>query len=343
MFRASVSSLLKKGVASAGLLPWWERCITPWPRVILYHYVGTESPPFLREMALTKDRFLEQLSVLRQRYRFLTWKEYKEALASSRKAERSILLTFDDGFRSSWNMGEELATGHKIPTVFFVNTRVLDNAYAPWMIQYYFLRSQSDGRFLEPLWKSISGSVPLSPDAARSRCHERFSLRNVVEPIEEGLAKFGMTPAELAQRYQLYMASANLLKRSDLIEIGNHSHSHYILSKLNDFEFDEDLRSSHEILNRLLRAGPECFAYPFGVPGVHFDERCLRRLRAISSYPYIFSAADRELREVSRLDERGRICLDNAPPKEVVGTVAKVTPRALQHWLVHRSLPASEN
>jgi peptidoglycan/xylan/chitin deacetylase (PgdA/CDA1 family) len=335
MFRANVSSLLKKGIISSGLLPWWEERITPWPRVIFYHYVGTDSSSFLREIALKKDRFLEQISALRQRYRFLTWEEYKEALASPKKVKHSILLTFDDGFRSTWDVVDELATEHQIPAVFFVNARVLDNAYAPWMIQYYFLRSESDGRFLEPLWKSISGGVPLSPDAARNRCHERFSLGSVVEPIEEGLAQFGMTPAELAQRYQLYMSSANMLKKSDLIEIGNHSHSHFILSKLNDSELEEDLRSSHEILKKLLGTEPECFAYPFGIPGVHFDKRCLRRLRAIGSYPYIFSATDK--------DETGRVCLDNVHARQVVGTVAKVTPRTLKYWLTHRSLPAGEN
>src|SRR5947207_3002380 len=182
MFQASVSSLLKKGVASSGLLSWWEERITLWPRVIFYHYVGDESPTFLREIALKKDMFFEHISALQQRYRFLTWQEYKEGLASPGKAKHSILLTFDDGFQSSWDIVEKLATERQIPAVFFVNTRVLDNAYAPWMIQYYFLRSESHGRFLEPLWKSISGSAPLSPDAARNRCHESFSLSSVVDP-----------------------------------------------------------------------------------------------------------------------------------------------------------------
>ena len=230
---------------------------------------------------------------------------------------------------------EELATEQQIPAVFFVNTRVLNSTYAPWTIQYYFLRSQG-GKFLEPLWKSISMGTALSPEAARKRCHERFSLRSVVEPIEEGLAKFGMTPAELAARHWLYMASADISKRNNLIEIGNHSHSHYILSKLTDSELDEDLGSSHEILRAMLGEEPQCFAPPFGIPGVHFDERCLRRLRVISSYTYIFSATDRELRKVSKLGEKGRICLDNVHIREVVGTVAKVTPRAFQHWLLPR-------
>src|SRR5947207_2577606 len=102
MFQASVSSLLKKGVASSGLLPWWEERITLWPRVIFYHYVATQSASFLREISVPKNVFSDQISALRQRYRFLTWQEYNEALASPEKAKRTILLTFDDGFQTSW-------------------------------------------------------------------------------------------------------------------------------------------------------------------------------------------------------------------------------------------------
>jgi peptidoglycan/xylan/chitin deacetylase (PgdA/CDA1 family) len=337
MFQARVSSLLKKSVTVTGLLSWWEQNISDWPRVIFYHYIGDGFPPFFRQTAVSKNVFFEQISALRRRYHFLSWQEYKEALASPREAKRSILLTFDDGFQSSWAMVQELANEHQIPSVFFVNTRVLDNADTPWMTQYYFLRSETNGRFLEPLWKSISDGVPLSQEAARKRCHERFSLAGVVEPIKEGLAKFGMTPAELAQHYRLYIASTDISKQNDLIEIGNHSHSHYILSKLSDSELDNDLRSSHEILKRILGKEPECFAYPFGIPGMHFDERCLHRLRAISYYPYIFSGADGPSSEASALNEIGRICLDNVGQREVVGTVAKITPRTLKNWVLHRS------
>ena len=152
-----------------------------------------------------------------------------------------------------------------------------------------------------------------------------------------GIEIFGMTPAELAQRYQLYVALADITKRNDLVEIGNHSHSHYILSKLNDRELESDLQSSHEILRALLGTAPECFAYPFGIPQTHFNEKCLQRLRAISPYPYIFSATDNPSLMGSTIDESGRVCLDKVDRKEVAGAAAGVTPRALKDWMLPRS------
>ena len=335
MFQERASHLLKVTVTSAGLLSRWEEHITPWPRVILYHCVDEKAPSFLGDLIINRKVFLEQISALQKRYRFLTWPEYKQALASPREAVRCVLLTFDDGFQGSWNVSRALAADRNIPAAFFINTRVLDNDYAPWMIQYYFLRSQAPAKFLEPLWRSISNGIQLSPETARARLHECFSVRSVVEPIEEGLAKFGMTPGELAQKYNLYLSAADISHRNNLITIGNHSHSHYVLTKLTGDELREDFQSSHERLKKILNNEPECFAYPFGVPELHFDANGLETLRAVSSYPYIFSAADDRLTP-STSNDISRVCLDQVPPKQVLAKVAKVAPRTLKHFLFSR-------
>ena len=341
MLQETISSIFKKVVERTGMLPWWEERLTRWPRVVFYHSVGATSQPFLRDAAIEKNVFLDQISALRLRYRFLSWQEYKEAVADPQSHPRTLLLTFDDGFRSTWETLTELVYASQVPAVFFVNTRVLDNAYAPWMTQYYFLRAQASLKFLEPLWNSISRGTALSPARARERCHECFGLNNVVEPIEEGLARFGMTPAELAQEYRLYVASSDLSNASELVEIGNHSHSHYILSKLGRAELDADLRSSHDILTNILGEQPECFAYPFGTPSMHFNGMCLESLRRVGSYPYVFSGSNRLPLAAAGRNEIARTCLDHVLSSGLVGTVAEVAPRILKNRLLASSKKAS--
>ena len=330
MFKQRISNVLKRTVVSLGLLRWWEQHVTPWPRVLLYHYVADESPSFLHNVTVTKQNFLEQISTLQKRYHFLTWSEFRDTLESPSAADRGVLLTFDDGFRTSWEVANELASERQIPAVFFVNTRVLDNAYSPWMIQHYFLRTQA-ARALEPLWKSISGGKPLSAGDARHRTHQCFGLKEVVEPIEQGLANVGMSPEDLAQKYRLYISSNAIRSRNHLITIGNHSHSHYILTKLREDDLEAELRTSHNILNGLLDSTAECFAYPFGVPGEHFDARCMAALRQIGSYPYIFSGIDTVA--PNHLSEIRRVCLDKVPGDQVLANVARISPRALKNSL----------
>src|SRR5205823_6644741 len=121
------------------------------------------------------------------------------------------------------------------------------------------------------------------------------------------------------------------------IEIGNHSHSHYILSKLRDLELAEDLQVSHKLLVSLMGTNPECFAYPFGLPVEHFNEQCLTALRTTGSYPYVFSATDTNIGNSNR-ENIARICLDKVNTREVIETVARVTPRALKNWILRNEI-----
>lgn len=330
----NIASAFKRGVINAGLLPWWENHVSSWPHHLLYHLVGDDAPPFLRECAVGRSRFLEQILTLAKRYRFLAWPEYKQVLSDPIEAKGTLLLTFDDGFQSSWKMVQDLASDHGIPSVFFVNTRTLDNQYLPWHQQFYFLKRVAGEQFLQPLWNSIGS--PASPNAERQHCHDHFSLNDVVAPIEEGLAKFGMKPAEVAQRSGLFMPSADLARRGDLIEIGNHSHSHYILSKLSDQELDEDLSLSHTFLAGRLGAAPEAFAYPFGEAGFHFNGRCLEHLRRIGAYPHVFSATGSPHNPALQDYEQNRTSFETQDPQDVIATASSVSPRYLLKWLGNR-------
>lgn len=328
------SSVCKRCVVRAGLLPWWESHISRWPQRMLYHYVGDDAPPTMRDSAVSLGFFRDQIAALRKRYHFLSWPEYRQVMEDRTEAKGTLLLTFDDGFRASWQAVQELASVHGIPSVFFVNTRTLDNEYLPWHMQFYFLRREAGEKFLEPLWKSIG--EPPSPGETRSHLHRQFSIESVVAPIEEGLKAYGMSPADVARRDSLFMASADLKNRGDLIEIGNHSHSHYILSRLSDEELDADLRASHEALKRLLDVAPECFAYPFGDPRVHFDARCLARLRRVDAYPHIFSAGPNPHDPSIQDYERNRISFEMIDPREAAASASEVSPRYLLKWIAGR-------
>ena len=298
---------------------------------MLYHYVGDDAPPTMRDSAVPAGLFREQIAALRKRYHFLTWPEYRQVMQDKKEAKRTLLLTFDDGFAASWQAVQELASTLGIPSVFFVNTRTLDNAYLPWHMQFYFLRREAGEKFLEPLWKSV-GKPPSAADA-RGHLHRQFSVGAVAGPIEDGMKAYGMSPSDVAQRDRLFMASADLKNRGDLIEIGNHSHSHYILSKLSDEELDADFRSSHEALKQTLGVGPDCLAYPFGDPRVHFDSRCLDHLRRVDAYPHIFSAGPSPHDPAIQGYERHRSSFERIDPCDAAATASEVSPRFLQRWL----------
>ena len=100
-----------------------------------------------------------------------------------------------------------------------------------------------------------------------------------------------------------------------------------------DEELDADLRTSHDALTRLLGVAPDCFAYPFGDPRVHFDPRCLEHLRRVDAYPHIFSAGPNPHDPAIHDYERNRTSFETIHPAEAAATASEVSPRYLRKWL----------
>lgn len=329
------SSILKEVVATSGLLPWWDDHVAQWPRVLINHHVGDKVPPVVGSGSIKSKLFQQQIQFLKRRYRFLSWEEYKQITPLSAEATGTILLTFDDGFRESWLAAEELAS-QGIGSLFLINTRSVDNAYVPFIGQFYFLSKKENGKFLIPLWKSLSRGQRRPFAETRRLCFEEFGLEKVVGPLEEGLAGFGISSAELAHQYDIFISLEQIRRKSSLVEIGNHSHSHYVLSHLKKAEILEDYQLSTTLLQKMLGAVPECFAYPFGVPGIHFNEECLRLLRTTGGYPYIFAASSDHGAHPGAPYEIDRISISGTRESQILGAASQVSPRQCWRWIASR-------
>lgn len=308
MNREWVADAFRSLVTGVGLTGVWEKRISPWPRVLLYHLVSDGAPDFLGHAAISQRLFYEHVEVLRKRYRFIDWDEYRALSAKPAEARGTVLLTWDDGFRDSFDVAKALADEKGIPSVIFLNTRVIENAYAPWMIQLYYLMATDHGKFLPSLWKRMNIPEPPSQDQIRALCHDRFSIKGVVLPIEETLAEAGLSPEELARRENLFVSFADLEKSPEGISYGDHSHSHYILSKLSESELRDELAAGKEVFEKRIGRTPGSFAYPFGVTGEHFDKRCLAAVRRETGIQYIFSASPQAARLLP--GEINRACLE---------------------------------
>jgi peptidoglycan/xylan/chitin deacetylase (PgdA/CDA1 family) len=102
------------------------------------------------------------------------------------------------------------------------------------------------------------------------------STRRVVEDqIRELSPHFGPTEQ---QRQKFDMMSWAMVQDLDpeLIEVGSHTATHPILSKLTEVELDEEIVRSHTVLEGKLNRPVECFCYPNG----DYDSRALAQVRA---------------------------------------------------------------
>lgn len=95
-----------------------------------YHVVSDEPLPHVRHLYpfKTPDRFEADLRFLGRRFRFVSYAELVEALASGRRlGPRAAMLSFDDGFAECHSVVRPILLRLGIPCTFFLVTDALDN------------------------------------------------------------------------------------------------------------------------------------------------------------------------------------------------------------------------
>ena len=144
--------------------------------------------------------FQQHLELInKEKIRFINPKNFENELRS-KKDERKILLTIDDGFASFYNNAWPILKKEKIPFILFVSTREI-------------------GSFNYMTWKQIKE-----------------------------------------------------ISESELVEIGNHSHSHEYLVDEDKNLIREDIVKSMNIFKKNLKTNSLFFSYPFGEYSLEFKK-----------------------------------------------------------------------
>jgi len=165
---------------------------------------------------------------------------------------RPVLITFDDGYRSTLRLGAPILAAHGLPAVVFVSTGPMQTRAALWFDEV----AARDGEVAVDTWKSRDY------DSWRDAC---VGTRALAEDDPRIL----MTPDELAE-----------LSRIAGIEIGGHTVRHPILARASAAqqreEIEDNLRAIREWTGKPARA----FAYPNGRPGLDYTTDTIEILRA---------------------------------------------------------------
>ncbi|GAV19341.1 biofilm PGA synthesis lipoprotein PgaB [Mariprofundus micogutta] len=100
--------------------------------VLLYHHVGEDTPAIT---SVTPDRFAEHLNYLHKHgFHILPLDELTRKLANRQPLpEKSIAITFDDGYRSVLEHAVPLLKKRNWPFAVFVNPQAIDHRFGAYM------------------------------------------------------------------------------------------------------------------------------------------------------------------------------------------------------------------
>ena len=241
--------------------------------VLIYHrVVELEKDPQL--LAVSPNNFEKQIKYLKENYNVISLREMINCLKKKKIENKSIAITFDDGYYDNLYYAKDILLKHRVPATFFVSTGYLESnrEYLCDELEYVFLLNCP----LKKLNLSISGKqfseeISTEEDAINvyHKVHQFIKYLKHVE--REKVLNDIYTWADIDRSRKARPSHRSLnseelqkLAANDLIDIGAHTVNHVVLSQEDSPSKREEIRLSKDKLEELLNQKIDLFSYPFG-------------------------------------------------------------------------------
>jgi glycosyltransferase involved in cell wall biosynthesis len=191
-------------------------------------------------------------------------------LVRERRPGRSVLLTFDDGYRDNYEVAYPILRRHGAPAAFFVATGFLDHARVPWWdeIAWMVRHTPSGQRVVIPNDTTTLSLDPSEVEATIATLITRYKSlpaerqAGFIEQISAATGS-GRCSSQMAEDLWMTWDMVRELRAAGM-SIGGHTDSHPILARLaQETQAHEVSRCAARIADQLGEP-MKWFAYPVG-------------------------------------------------------------------------------
>jgi peptidoglycan/xylan/chitin deacetylase (PgdA/CDA1 family) len=248
--------------------------------VLMYHRVArVEADPW--ELCVRPEHFESQISMLRELADLVPLPELRSQLRKGRRSRPAVAITFDDGYVDNLTVARPFLERYGAPATVFIATGhvgrrsnfwwdrlaklVLPERALPSILELGIgndrFQHQDEGlassgtrgqrarrQLHDRLWAWCSNRADAERDAALAAVEQWADIHPPPDP-----ASWPMTPGEL-----------RALMDGGLVDIGAHSVTHPMLSRLPAAEKAIEIRQSRADCERLTGRAPAAFAFPNG-------------------------------------------------------------------------------
>jgi peptidoglycan/xylan/chitin deacetylase (PgdA/CDA1 family) len=237
-----------------------------------------------------------------------------------------VVLTLDDGYGSVFERAFPILREHGLPAAVFVTTAFVDNREPLWPDRVEYALSSAEPRLVRSTVLGRTLVLDSRSDASRLESLRRLfrELKTVapevrsamIQTLEDELGRWlgrATAPPELYQ--PLRWEDVRAMLASGLISIGNHTHTHPILSRCSPEEQRREIETAHRLIARATGVASRLFCYPNGGPG-DFDDttkQCLRNLGYVCALTTVpgWNDRDTDLLELRRVAINDRATFDD--------------------------------
>ena len=257
--------------------------------VIAYHRILEQADPLL-DSEPDAAEFLWQMEALAAGFNVLPLHDAVLAMREGSLPPRAVCITFDDGYRATYEIALPILKRLKLPATVFVTTGYLDHG------------SMWNDRIVQAVRALPEGGADLREfgldvfrlDGDPSRQQLLHAIDAKCKYLHnEGRAEFIARLEEVAggsdvQPNLMLTREMVALLAGEGIEIGGHTVTHPILTKLSDEAARQEIVQNKQVLEEITGRPLRLFAYPNGKFGMDFDERH-EKMVAEAGYEAAFS------------------------------------------------------
>ena len=252
-------------------------------RIVYYHMISSSNHKYyFDKKSINPLEFRNHLRYLKNKFDIISLENATELLKQNKSLKKKLVITFDDGFSEIYNVIAPILNDENITASFFLTTNMIDNKDLMWRNKLLLIENKN---------RNIARSVNYIVDKfgiEKPNFKEtllNWSFRTWPMSKKDLFANKMWKISELPplNDYLIdnkpYLTSIQIKELiSSGFDIGSHSMSHPIFSKLSYDEFCFEVLKSISFLEEKFNYKIKSFSYPFGEQVSHnFQDRLLNK------------------------------------------------------------------
>ena len=247
-------------------------------QILTYHRVLDQDDEYIDDVSV--HVFEEHVRILSSDFNVLRLDRASKLLSEGRLPQRSVCITFDDGYADNYDVAFPILKKYGVTATFFVATGFLDGGTMWNDVIKYSCKLADDTVILDAVRRRGQSTdndissirLTLIHETIRSVKYLDINKRN--EKVKEFAAELATKPVN-----NLMMTSAQVADLADCgMEIGAHTVNHPILKKMSIDEARTEIQVSRDSLEQIIGNRVTSFAFPNGRWEADFDDSHVKLL-----------------------------------------------------------------
>lgn len=243
--------------------------------LLMYHGVLERPDPY-SSSGIHLSMFEAQLAMLSRFCSVISLDEITDRIErGQRLPPRCVALTFDDGYRSMHTLAAPLLRRYRLPAILYVAVQAIERGFLwPDLLRYTIQNAHDPRVELETLQDGEPRSFELVSLSDRIQTARQLNLR--LKQLQNGdkwrvldeLARklLGRSPDDVTIPGLMLSWDQLRSMARDGVEIGAHTMTHPVLTRMPEQEAEDEIRTSRRALEQALGVPVRHFAYPNGQP-----------------------------------------------------------------------------